>query len=282
MEISRDIQKLPDDIIISTMTLICKINISFNVENIGKYVTLQSDNIIAVKYGKFSDTNRTIVEKKKKRTNRKKSLRGTRNFYNQVTLIVNMNANFENPPAHTSLKKKHKYINIKLFKNGSIQITGCNNIENVMETMGRLFKELQNVIAVFDNEGKIVEKPYVSDLSLLDVSNIYDFKIVMINTNFNIQFEIDRDKLFYHLINDGYECSYDPIIHACVDIRFGYDETKKISIFVFESGAIIITGSTNCDHIITAYNHINKYLLLHYAQIVKKDLLKIDEILQYL
>lgn len=277
MNMSEDFKNLPDDIIISTMTIICKINVNFNVDNIAKYINLSNENIITVKYGEFSNTNRTIINKKK--NNRKKSTRGLKNFYNQVTLVINMN---QNNLIQTTKKKKRKIINIKLFKNGSIQITGCNNIENVIKTITNLFDELKKVYAVLDDNNNIIDKPFVSDLSLLDIKNIYDFKIVMINSNFNIQFQIDRDKLFYCLINDGYECSYDPIIHACVDIRFSYSDSKKISIFIFESGAVIITGSTNCDHIVTAYNHINKYLLTHYSQIVKKDLLKINEILKYL
>lgn len=278
MDIAKDFDNLPDDIIISTMTIICKININFNVENIGKYINLCNDNIIAVKYGKLSDTNRSIIEKKK--NNRKKTLRGLRNFYNQVTLVINTKHDLIQKP-HVSLKKKVKFTNIKLFKNGSIQITGCNNISKIFETLDKLFNELSKSYAIIEND-TIIDKPFVSDSNLLSINNIYDFKIVMINSNFNIQFEIDRDKLFYCLANDGYECSYDPIIHACVDIRFNYNDTKKISIFIFESGAVIITGSTNCDHIITTYNHINKYLLTHYSRIVKKNLLKIDAILKYL
>lgn len=49
---------------------------------------------------------------------------------------------------------------------------------------------------------------------------MYDFKIAMINSNFNIKFDIDRFKLNKLLKINKYNSNYDPNIHACVDIKY--------------------------------------------------------------
>ena len=54
-------------------------------------------------------------------------------------------------------------------------------------------------------------------------------------------------------------CKYEPCIHACVNIPFLPEGSKKnIYIFVFESGSILITGAKNEHHITGAYKYINE------------------------
>ena len=101
------LNKIPSDITISTMTLICRTETIFNVSNIGHYLDLSYDKIFSVKYGSLPETNRTLNCKKKRRTvnNKKKK----RNFYNQASIEAK--------------SAKGKMVNIKLFSNLSIQIT---------------------------------------------------------------------------------------------------------------------------------------------------------------
>jgi TATA-box binding protein (TBP) (component of TFIID and TFIIIB) len=261
-----DLNKLPNDVNISTMTITCKIDTLFIVDNIGKYFDLIPGEIFGIKYGSLPDTNRFLCGNKTKKKIRKKK----KHFYNQVTIIVNSSLN--------------KNINIKLFINGSIQITGCQNIEKTLNAISLLFKYLKRDKAVLDYKlpFKIIDKPFVTNKDILNTSNIYNIKVEMINSNFNIKFKIDRDLLYENMVNDNLECTFDPIIHACVDIKFNYDDKKKISIFIFESGAIIITGANNCDHILEAYVFINKYLLLRYYGIVKNNILENKKVLDLL
>jgi hypothetical protein len=96
----------------------------------------------------------------------------------------------------------------------------------------------------------------------------------MINTNFNIQFHINRSKLFQLLLDNNIDASFDPIIHACVNIKYYLNNTKPktISIFVFESGSITIAGSNSCCEILEAYNFINKFILTNYSLLLTKDI----------
>jgi TATA-box binding protein (TBP) (component of TFIID and TFIIIB) len=121
---------------------------------------------------------------------------------------------------------------------------------------------------------EFIEKPFVIDTTLLNINNVNNFYIQMINTNFNIQFHINRSKLFQLLLDNNIDASFDPIIHACVNIKYYLlsKKTKTISIFVFESGSITIAGSNSCSEILEAYNFINKFILSNYNVLLTKDI----------
>ena len=250
------IQKLPDDICISTMTVCCELDIEFNVNSIAKYIDLNKNSIITNSYGRNDDpvTNRSLFPKKKQK---KKAIRV---FYNQVSLAVMVES------------KKEKPINIKLFTNGSIQMTGCKSVDNVVDVVDKIFNELKVIKAVVDcNTMKIVDKPFINDPSKLDLNFITNITIGMINSNFRYPNKIDRLKLFNLLTSESIECKYDPSNHACVNIKHQCID-RTISIFVFENGPIVITGAKNCEHILAGYNFINRYLLTNHKKIIKSTI----------
>lgn len=260
---------LPEDVTISTMTLTCKIATKFNCENIAKYVDLSTSRILTVTHGELGNTktNRTIVPRKKTTGKPKKQKKV---FYNQVSMYVKVYA------------KNKKPVNIKLFSNGSIQMTGCKTVENAIETLIKVLYELKKEKAVIDyNTMKVVDKPFCDNPSVLDLKHIIGLQIVMINSGFQIPFKMDRNKLYNLLLSDGHECLYDAVKHACVNVKFSYEE-KVISIFVFEKGSILITGARNCTQIYEAYMFINKYLLENHKNIKKNEALSNSNIAKYL
>jgi TATA-box binding protein (TBP) (component of TFIID and TFIIIB) len=264
-----DIKKLPEDVIISTMTICCKMNIQFNVDNIAKYIDLKSDGILSVYYGKEDDinTNRSLNKKKKKNKKKKNyKKKPKREFQNQISLNV-------------IVPSKKKPINIKLFKNGSIQMTGCKSLENIIDVLSKILFELQTVKAIIDYSKMIVvEKPFVNNLNMLELKYINNVTVGMINSNFTYPLKIDRIKLYNLLVKDNMKCNYDPNSGSAVCIKYDCGE-RIISIFVFEKkGSILITGVKNCKHILEAYNFINKYLLTNRNLIYKSEI-DIDDIL---
>lgn len=245
-----DPQNLPHDLTISTMTLTCKLPVKFNVIMIAKHLELSSTFIQTLTCGNNNEICKTLVPLKHKKIKPK----AKKNFYNQVTIVIKCNNTMK--------------INVKLFKNGSIQITGCKTISSVIWILEKLFKKLQEFIPTNDNKTKRYAEPYI----FLNILDITDFKIAMINSNFNIGFNIDREKLFNLLIADKYECSYDPSRHAGVNIRYksqSNDIVQISSIFVFDKGAIIITGARNYMQIIECYKFINTYLIDNYQKILR-------------
>ena len=231
---------MPEDLTISTMTLVCKMPIKFDVITIARELELSSDFIQTVTCGNNREIHRTLNPVKCKRRRNKKR----RNFYNQVTIIISCSDVVN--------------VNIKIFRNGSIQMTGCKKISPVIWGLYKLFSIMK------EHKNKFAE-PFVS----LNIFDIKKFKIAMINSNFNIGFKINRDKLFYSLIDDKYDCEYDPSRHAGVKIRHSTEQNEKPpSIFVFGKGSIIITGAHNYRQIIECYIFVNKYLIENYNKII--------------
>jgi TATA-box binding protein (TBP) (component of TFIID and TFIIIB) len=115
---------------ISTITMSCQLPFcNLNLTNIGKYLDIDTE-IIGIKYnyanlsvmkGKYS----TTIYKKAKIKNVDKI--NTRLFYNQITIIYNNNGN---------------NVNVKLFKNGSLHLTGCKDTNDGIDITKTIYKKL--------------------------------------------------------------------------------------------------------------------------------------------
>ena len=252
------IRKLPDDVCISTITLCCDLEIEFIVSNIAKYIDLNKNGIVGISYGHNDDPsiNRSLFPKKRQ----KKKKKAKRVFYNQVSLAIMVES------------KKDKPVNIKLFTNGSIQMTGLKSIDNVIDVITKIFDELKTIKAIIDKQTMtIIDKPFINDPTKLSLNLVDNIQIGMINSNFKYPNKIDRLKLYNLLSSESIDCKYDPSNHACVNIKHRC-VNKTISIFVFEKGSIVMTGAKNCDNILTGYNYINKYLLNNHKKIAKSNI----------
>jgi TATA-box binding protein (TBP) (component of TFIID and TFIIIB) len=250
---------------ISTITLDCKLGVLINVERFARHVVLEQAGVLSVKFGPPEDkkTNRSIIVLKAKKKPSKV------NFQNQVTIRMRPQNNLTRNP-----------INIKVFKNGSLQMTGCKDMEdfhNVTNNLINILKKGQKI----KRDGKKLKLKFIENNTTIA---IFDTKIRMINSNFKVGYKIDRKKLAKilrskHSHNSknkqfGYiECKYEPTSgHSCVNIKHHYDDKHKSSIFVFQTGAIIITGAKNYSHIIAAYNFIMKLLEYYYSDVKIIDL----------
>lgn len=279
-QISRDVIKSFVDakhflethnITISTITLDCKLHTLIDVDKFAKNVILREDEIVSVKYGNRKDpaTNRTIVIIKAKK---KPSIK---NFYNQVTILMKPT---NNPDRN--------YINIKVFKNGSLQMTGCKDMDDFNNVTNTLIKILKRGRDIKNKKGNIIHVDFIDSP---DEIGIFDAKIRMINSNFKLDYKVDRKKLAKLLKKNHGKYTKDTEIghvefkykpnggHSCVNIKYKYDDISKPSIFVFQTGAIIITGAKNLHHIIKAYQYIQKILSKYYnlIKIVELDYKKV-------
>jgi TATA-box binding protein (TBP) (component of TFIID and TFIIIB) len=275
-----EVDNLPKGIAISTMCSSCKLNINVNVQNILEHMELDTFSVMTIK--KSSDTMRTLLPQiqKKTRVKRKKveekpvikeeeipdnslskpkaNSKKTKNyFYNQVTMVIRVTHN------ETEDLSKEPKINLKLFSNGSIQMSGCMSITNVNIALNKLLALLKqkkdSIKYIVDNIEPKIEK----------------FKIDMINCNYQVIMEIDRIKLYDLLLKKKIKSSYEPCIRACVIIKYCPDidnpDQKDVSIFIFQKGNIIITGARSKNQVIYTYNYINKILLDHIDEIIKKE-----------
>lgn len=264
LEFEKIILKLPVGISISTMCGKAKLGTNLDLDTIKKYLKLSKDDILTVKMSKKDMRSIIPIKTKKRRTKRKAKL-NINPFYNQITVVIRV---FEGECIDLNDEKK---INVKLFRNGSVQISGLTNFNNANRALNKLIICLQEIKAIKTDNG-IIEIPFVSNPENI---GIYDFQVYMINSNYKVNMMIDRNKLFNLLLQKKIKASYEKCIRACVIIKYipsnDNMEEKEVSIFVFEKGNIIITGARNYSHIIDSYNYVNNILIEHVDDIIKKD-----------
>jgi hypothetical protein len=280
--------ELHSDLRISTMTQIAKVSSDINLKEL--YTHLKINDVI--KYIEFADLPGKGVRLKPKKVvaprkgQNQKPTKRKKYFYNQVTIHI----------------FNQKIVNVKIFNNGGIQMTGLKGIQMGDETVNRLLTEIQaipreSVDAIYcqdpegqdpegqdpegqDPEGQDPEGPKPKP-SLMPENT----KIVMINSDFDMGFRINREVLHRCIIDANYYSSFESAIYPGVNIKYyynldrqvtgicncpgpcdgkGHDGTcKKITIAVFNSGKIIITGAQSLDHIHTAHKFITDFIHYH-------------------
>jgi TATA-box binding protein (TBP) (component of TFIID and TFIIIB) len=241
-----DTVRLPDDMKISTMTLEAKLNTRFYPWNIYKYINRSPSGIL------INDENRNKKNKKAKNKNKQSEV-----FLNQVTISI-------------MVSKKTKPVSVKIFNSGTIHFTGCKCADDLLEAVEKLCIECRREMAIIKN-GMVCDVKFAEDIDQLKVENLYDFKVDMINCIFVVPFKINRIELQKILKLNEFDATYDSNAHAGVRIK--YESVKnKITIFVFESGSvIIILGNQGFSRINEVHLFVYKYLLENYTAIVKND-----------
>jgi TATA-box binding protein (TBP) (component of TFIID and TFIIIB) len=239
---------------------------NINILNIENYLQLSYNDILCVK--KNSGKIRTLIQEKKKKHNQDKNLI-SKSFYNQITVLIRINTG----PCIAEDWESEPKINLKLFKNGSVQMSGCKSLKSINIVLNKLIIKLKEIKAIYDKEKEnIVEITYVENIKVLDITY---FKIDMINSNYKVNLQIDRDKFYNLLIKKKIKSSFEPCIRACIIVKhiplIDNDDQKEISIFIFQKGNIIITGARKKSHILSAYKYINNILIIHSDEINKKD-----------
>jgi hypothetical protein len=168
-------------------------------------------------------------------------------------------------------------IHVKVFNTGKLEIPGIQNDQ-------LLTNVLDNLIEIL--------KPHVCD------SDIHYLKekteTVLINSNFNCGYYINREKLF-DILKYKYKInsSFDPCSYPGIQCEFYYDTDKddntgrqinniditnnsdnifKISFMIFRTGSVLIVGKCDEHILYDIYNFIKKILQDEYSEIVTNNI----------
>jgi len=239
---------IPYNLTISTMSLTCHLGTLLNTYNIYKYMVLEKDYIVGIKSG-FGIKFLPDVKNNFKSITKNSS----KNFFNQMTVIMNIT--------------EDKYLNIKLFQNGSLQITGCKKLEDANIILNKLIYKLKKNFIIKNNEN-ITDIKFVEDANILNVAR---FKIDLINTNFGMKYSINREQLYNILVENKIQCIISST-HACVNIKHKNADNICVSIFVFQTGNIIITGAKCSENVSETYYYIIGFLNRNKHKIIKKNI----------
>ena len=182
-------------------------------------------------------------------------------FYNCIVMIMRL-----------KIIDTYKEFHIKLFNTGKLEIPGIQN-ETIFDTV------LENILLII--------QPFVQ--SPLNYKQACD--TVLINSNFNCGFYINREVLF-DLLKFKYniQCIYDPCSYPGIQCKFYYntdlevqtgsqisEENKNkyknivtVSFMIFRTGSILIVGMCDENVLFTIYEFLKVLLTQEFSKINQK------------
>lgn len=191
-------------------------------------------------------------------------------FSNQVTVVVTWVPPTDAPPF---------VVNVKCFQNGNVQMTGLREISQGPRVVGRIAELMLGADAV-------------ADPSCVAPC---DYRVRLINSDFRLGCAVRRDVL-HRVVRAQYgvRASFEPCIYPGVKIQYfwspgpladgrcrcavpcngkGADETtgfcKKVTVSVFQSGCVIVTGAQSYEQVDAARAFITRVLEEHTADVCK-------------
>lgn len=263
---------------VSTITCNADIgpNINLDLALLFQHFTINQDDqsFIWIQYLKDDTENVRGIYPKRRRKSKINNAKKSR-FDNQITVIYRYSLDY--------------MPNIKIFKNGNIQLTGIKTVVDPIAIGNKIIENIVNIYTNIDNRVILTDYTDANPLQRLKYGN---FKIRMINTDFKIfsdsscseRFNIKRKELHNILISHKYnnKSSFQPGIYQGVKLEYfwntnnntkngicsctqncfgkntgsGNGNCKKVTIAIFESGSILITGGITFEQVDDAYNYI--------------------------
>ena len=245
---------LDNNIIISTISRTCNLNTSVNISAFAEHVGLDKNDILSVKY-----------------TNSTTNIGRTATPQNPVKARLNTFHNCVNVIMKSSDSKNY---NIKIFKNGSLQIICNQDMNNVFKFCDHLIAILKKGADIIDINGNTTHIDFVDTSKEIFVS---DIKTHLMMANFKLGYGLDCSVL-HELLNKYHrKNTTDPII-GYVDYKYALQHPNNIKItyecgdfrtstVVFSSGTVIISGAKELRHVVLTYNYIKEIMERYYHKI---------------
>jgi TATA-box binding protein (TBP) (component of TFIID and TFIIIB) len=248
---------LHPDLKISTMTQIGQLSSNIDLNSLFRHLPVKG----CIRYMEYGDNPVKGVRSKPKKVSKRsihpgKPTKRKKYFYNQVTIHL----------------YNEKIINVKVFNNGSVQMTGLKQELQGISTITVLLNEIKKLSE--DQQGEI----FVDESTPTLVTK----KMVMINSDFDIGYKINREILHRSIVEEGYYSSFESSVYPGVNIKYYHNPEKqqdgicncecmcdgkgkhtcckKITVAVFKSGSIIITGGQSIQQINTAHRFITEFI----------------------
>lgn len=182
-------------------------------------------------------------------------------FYNCFVIIVRI-----------IIDSKFKEVHVKVFNTGKLEIPGIQTDEMLYKTLDVLTDILKGLPSFKQSSCPPLE--YLSDKN----------ETVLINSNFNCGYYLNRDKL-YTILREKYKINvvYDSCSYPGLQCEFYYnqanavqtgqkqiDSPQKISFMIFRTGSILIVGKCT-DKILNEIYEFLKELLINEYESIKTD-----------
>ena len=183
-------------------------------------------------------------------------------FYNCFVIILRM-----------KIENIFKEFHVKVFNTGKLEIPGIQNETTFQMILSEVVKTLQPYV-----DNKLEYKPNSEET-------------VLINSNFNCGFFINRDELFEILTKKyNIQAIYDPCSYPGIQCKFYYNpdvgiqngcqiseenkhlyqNIKEVSFMIFRTGSVLIVGKCDENVLILIYEFLKIILNNEYTNICQK------------
>jgi len=188
---------------------------------------------------KFKDVRKVSVGiSKKDIISRRSKKKGA--FYNCLVVIMRIQL-----PDDPNFKETH----IKLFNTGKIEIPGIQSSEHITYILNKIIELL---------------KPFYEEELFFNEQNS---ETVLINSNFNCNFYINRDVLF-EILHKKYniQCVYEQCSYPGIQCKYILNN-NEVSYMIFRTGSVLIVGKCVDSDINMIYDYVKNILITEYEQI---------------
>ena len=194
----------PCPLVISTITFTGKLSISeLSLVDVHLFMEMSDCDTVSVK---------------KAKAGKKRLVSGEpTTFYNNLELMVERKA-------------------VKIFKNGSVHVTGCRSHYELVSTLEIVCEVLQDALAI--------------PVSLIEYS------IQMLNVNFSLGHTLDLRKLQERFLDITDFASFEPDSYPGLNVKLMFDNNVKCSCLLFHSGSVALAGAKSPHAIYKAYSTI--------------------------
>jgi len=276
---------IPSPIRVSTITILSYLNCHVNLKNLFYAIPIELDpmeeGIIHLKLH-FKEEGKHFLLVRNVDDQTVNRLEVKNHFQNQLTIVWRF-----------KIKDGYRRVNSMLFSNGKIKAVGLRDETEMDSSIVTLQQCLNRSLTnLLENRSIDFQDTEKNELRFENT------RCCMINTDFTIYFRILRDSIF-KILHENYNVvtSYEPDIYPGVKIRYyfnvnhesnkgicqctqkcrgkgrgrGDGDCKAVTICLFQSGNIIITGGNAFEQIHEAYAFINELLKKYYNKIVYSE-----------
>jgi hypothetical protein len=272
---------------------------------------------------------------KKKKVKKKTKLKdyeqcGFRYFDNQMTIVMRLpvlsrESNDKEKSYAKALGAKMSNINVKVFNNGNVQVTGAKTIEQGRRCIVNLARLVRETAKTIDDEGLLFtdtksQKDPVRPLKAEEegkeavIPRWTDieadaYRVCLLNSDSKVRWGVHRDRLYEIMTRDfSLMCGFEPCIYPGVKMQYsgnrmtrdahkgsvkegacccgddntggsgsvrcsgkgkgdGEGDCRRITIAVFRSGCVIVTGAHTYEQLDDAYAFLERIFKTYESEI---------------
>lgn len=222
------------------------------------------EGFLKIEYGEkaIGFSSRDILSKRKVSKN---------SFFNQATIVIR-----KTREDSSSFKE----VNIKLFANGGFQMTGITSENYSKNVLNWIINKFNTFETSFSSKPLSIEK----------------FSVQLLNSDYKMNALVRRDEL-HKILSQKYRLfsTLETTIYQGINTKYYYNEEsvrkngicwcdkpcngqgdgktldncKRITIAIFQTGSVIITGARNMRQLDEAYHFINEIIKTHAPEVLK-------------